>query len=197
MSAQRRLLLPHVYVCGFPVTSDRQLTLEEELAAAAGELTPHAAPASLPPSPAFWCPCLAVLGDSGIMYQSPARSLCSALSTLCCAPCTTTASSSSSSLLLLRSPVPVKRALSPPALLGSSSSAAPRCGCCHQGASAGQCSAAVGPGVASSRAGECLERSGSEASMDGMWALERSNPGQRRLVLKEYGVDLNKNLIFL
>ncbi|XP_030419765.1 nocturnin isoform X1 [Gopherus evgoodei] len=122
--------------------------LEEEPAAAAGELTPHSGPSSLPHSAAFWCPRLAFLGGSGIMYQNPARSLCSALSTLCCAPCTTT---SSSSLLLLRSPVPVKRALSPPALLGSSSSASPRCGCCHQGASAGQCSAAVGPGVASSR----------------------------------------------
>ncbi|KAH1169819.1 nocturnin isoform X1 [Mauremys mutica] len=123
--------------------------LEEEPAAAAGEPTPHSGPSSLPHSAAFWCPRLAFLGGSGIMYQSPARSLCSALSTLCCAPCTTT---SSSSLLLLRSPAPVKRALSPPALLGSSFSASPRCGCCHQGASAGQCSAAVGPGVASSRA---------------------------------------------
>ncbi|XP_006124483.3 nocturnin isoform X1 [Pelodiscus sinensis] len=126
--------------------------LAEEPAAAVGELTPQSAPtpSSLPQAATVLLPSSCFLGGQrGIMYQSPARSLCSALSTLCCAPCT----AASSPLLLLRSPVPVKRAVSPPALLGSSSSAAPRCGCCHQGASAGRGSAAaVGPGVASSRA---------------------------------------------
>ncbi|CAI5784352.1 Hypothetical predicted protein [Podarcis lilfordi] len=73
------------------------------------------------------------------MYQSPARSLCSALSNLCCAP-----SSATSSTLLLRSPAPVKRALSPPAILASSAAvtAAPHYGC----------SAAVSSGAANSQA---------------------------------------------
>ncbi|KAM6440158.1 nocturnin isoform 1-T1 [Liasis olivaceus] len=66
------------------------------------------------------------------MYQSSVRSLCSALSNLCCTP-----SSASSSTLLLRSPAPVKRALSPSALLASSSATAgvPRCSCSAPGSS--------------------------------------------------------------
>lgn len=70
-------------------------------------------------------PVLAWLAEgSVIMYQSPARSLCSALSNFCCAP-----SSAASSSLLRRSPAPVRRALSPPALLTSAAAASSsRCG---------------------------------------------------------------------
>ncbi|XP_066488848.1 nocturnin isoform X1 [Tiliqua scincoides] len=71
------------------------------------------------------------------MYQSPARSLCSVLCNLCCAPCSATSSS-----LLRRSPAPVKRALSPPALLASSA-AGPRCSCPAAGGSGASASPAV------------------------------------------------------
>ncbi|XP_077156389.1 nocturnin isoform X1 [Paroedura picta] len=64
------------------------------------------------------------------MYQSPARSLCSALANFCCAPGSAAAASSSS--LLRRSPVALSSALA------SSAAAAARCGC-----------SAAGPGAAS------------------------------------------------
>lgn len=107
-----------------------------------------------------------VAEGSVIMYQSPARSLCSALSNFCCAP-----SSAASSSLLRRSPVPAKRALSPPAPFVSSSSAAvaSRCGC-----------SAAGPGAANPQAGESSELSSAQGSEDGTLGLGPSNVGGKR-----------------
>ncbi|XP_060102737.1 nocturnin-like isoform X1 [Heteronotia binoei] len=79
------------------------------------------------------------------MYQSPARSLCSALSNFCCAP-----SSAASSSLLRRSPVQAKRAVSSPALFASSS-AASRCGCSAAGPGATNPPAVYSMGNSTSR----------------------------------------------
>uniref|UniRef100_A0A8C6VEA3 Nocturnin n=2 Tax=Elapinae TaxID=42168 RepID=A0A8C6VEA3_NAJNA len=81
------------------------------------------------------------------MYPSSLRSFCSALSNLCCTP-----SSASTSTMLLRSPAPVRRALSPPALLASSSATAGVPRCCS-------CPAPGTPGAANPQAGYSMGNS--------------------------------------
>nr|XP_020638742.1 nocturnin isoform X1 [Pogona vitticeps] len=111
------------------------------------------------------------------MYQSPARSLCSALANLCCPPCSAT-----SSTRLLRSPGSVKRALSPPALLASSASTAAglpaRCGCSPAASSGAASSPPVYPmGNSTSRLYSALAKTlSSGASSKHQEYLEQTNP---------------------